>query len=60
MIAHPHRLSQYESEYYVWTEYCKICGAEGLELKSPCPGNKAKNDNKAKNGNIEIKIIKSC
>lgn len=41
MSAHPHRLSQYESEYRVWVEFCKVCGAEGIALSSPCPGDKS-------------------
>lgn len=38
-----HILTQYQSEYHVWMPYCKNCGAEGIALSAPCPGDKLSN-----------------
>lgn len=43
MTTRAHILTQYQSEYHVWTPYCKNCGAEGIALSAPCPGDKLSN-----------------
>lgn len=37
MTSHPHRPSQYQ-DGLVWVAFCKVCGAEGMDLSVPCPG----------------------